>query len=126
MKSRKLVIYRQMIATVQRALDTLKRLHRYENEMVSLPDDLQNTIQQQLDILIHHHEHVMLKFIGKVRPHVIFEEGDIGLNRKELFDLFLSSNSQLIAEEQVAHNTISCKSFPLSLNTTKRLNISIY
>ncbi len=103
MKSRKLVIYRQMIATVQRALNTLKRLHRFENEIASLPDELQNTIQQQLDILIHHHEHVMLKFIGKVRNHVVFDEGDIRLNRKELFDLFLSPNSQLTADEQVAH-----------------------
>jgi uncharacterized membrane protein YgaE (UPF0421/DUF939 family) len=101
-KSRKLVIYRQMIATVRRALATLKRLHRYENDMVNLPDHLQNTIQQQLDILTHHHEHVMLKFIGKVKPNVIFEEGDIGLNRKELFDLCLSSHSQLTDEEQVA------------------------
>ena len=99
-KSRRLVIYRQMIATVQRALATLKRLHRYENEIAGLPNDLQNIIQQQLDILIHHHEHVMLKFIGKVKSHVVFDEGVVGLNRKELFDLFLTSNSQITSKEK--------------------------
>ena len=55
--------------------------------MASLPDEFQQIIQQQLDLLIHQHEHVMLKFIGKVRPNVEFEEGDIRLNRKELFEL---------------------------------------
>ena len=102
-KTRKLVIYRQMISTLKRALDTLKRLHRFENEIVSLPDNLQNVIQQQLDCLIHHHEHVMLKFIGKVRPNVIFDEGDTRLNRKELFNLFLSFQSQVTDEHQIAH-----------------------
>lgn len=102
-KTRKLVIYRQMISTLKRALDTLKRLHRFENEIVSLPDNLQNVIQQQLDCLIHHHEHVMLKFIGKVRPNVIFDEGDTRLNRKELFNLFLSFQLQVTDEHQFAH-----------------------
>jgi uncharacterized membrane protein YgaE (UPF0421/DUF939 family) len=102
-KTRKLVIYRQMISTLKRALDTLKKLHRFENEIVSLPDHLQNTIQQQLDCLIHHHEHVMLKFISKVRPNVIFDEGDTRLNRKELFNLFLSFQSQVTDEHEIAH-----------------------
>jgi len=102
-KTRKLVIYRQMISTIRGALETLKRLHQFENEIAGLPDDLQNVIQQQLDILIHHHEHVMLKFIGKVRPNVIFDEGDIRLNRKELFDLFLSSHLQIPVDEQITH-----------------------
>lgn len=102
-KTRKLVIYRQMISTLKRALDTLKRLHRFENEIVSLPDDLQNIIQQQLDCLIHNHEHVMLKFIGKVRPNVIFDEGDTRLNRSELFNLFLPFQSQVADENQITH-----------------------
>ncbi|WP_071396098.1 FUSC family protein [Bacillus tuaregi] len=100
LKTRKLVIYRQMINTLKRALDTLKRLHRFENEISSLPDDLQNMIQQQLDCLIHQHEHVMLKFISKVRPHVVFDEGDICLNRKELFHIFLTYQLQASQESE--------------------------
>lgn len=98
LKTRKLVIYRQMISTLKRALDTLKRLHRFENEIASLPDDLQNMIQQQLDCLIHHHEHAMLKFISKVRPHVIFDEGNNRINRKELFNIFLTYQLQATTE----------------------------
>ena len=102
-KSRKLVIYRQMISTIKEALEVLKKLHRFENEIAGLPDEFQQIIQQQLDLLIHQHEHVMLKFIGKVRPNVEFEEGDIRLNRKELFELFLSYQSQIPGNEELSH-----------------------
>ena len=101
-KSRKLVIYRQMISTIKKALDVLKKLHRFENEIADLPDEFKNIIQQQLDCLIHQHEHVMLKFIGKVRPNVEFEEGDIRLNRKEIFQLFLSYQSQIPGNEELS------------------------
>ncbi|WP_141434353.1 aromatic acid exporter family protein [Bacillus sp. 03113] len=102
-KSRKLVIYRQMIYTLKRAIYTLKKLHRFENEIQSLSEDFQNIIQQQLDCLVHHHEHVMLKFIGKVKPNVTFEEGNIQLNRKELFNLFLKECNEMDQEEASTH-----------------------
>lgn len=105
-KSRKLVIYRQMISTVKRSLETLRKLHRFENDLQEMPAAYQNSVQQQLDILIHYHEHIMLKFIGKVRPHVVFEEGDIFLNRKELFNLFLSQQKEVQFEDEsiLPHN----------------------
>ncbi|WNS76642.1 aromatic acid exporter family protein [Bacillus sp. DTU_2020_1000418_1_SI_GHA_SEK_038] len=105
-KSRRLVIYRQMISTVKRSLDTLRKLHRFENDLQEMPLDYQNAIQQQLDCLIHHHEHIMLKFIGKVRPNVVFEEGDIFLNRKELFNLFISQKKEASLEDEdtLSHN----------------------
>ena len=100
-KTRKLVLYRQMISTVKKALETLKKLHRFENDITYLPSDFQNYIQQQLDLLVHQHEHAMLKFIGKVRPNVEFEEGEILLNRQELFEQFLSYKAQLNGSEEV-------------------------
>ncbi|QED46960.1 FUSC family protein [Cytobacillus dafuensis] len=99
-KSRKLVIYRQMISTEKRSLDTLRKLHRFENDLQEMPADFQYVVQQQLDCLIHYHEHVMLKFIGKVRPQVVFEEGDIFLNRKELFNLFFSQQKEAKLEDE--------------------------
>ncbi|MCS0542863.1 hypothetical protein NXY55_23080, partial [Aeromonas veronii] len=36
-KSRKLVLFRQMIVCTNRALDTLKKLHRHEKELQDLP-----------------------------------------------------------------------------------------
>ena len=87
-KSRKLVIFRQMTSTAKKALDTLKKLHRYENEMLHLSESFQLAIQEQLDSVIYHHEQLMLRFIGKVPPPLEGETHNF-INKKELFDLFL-------------------------------------
>lgn len=100
-KSRKLVIYRQMIYTAKRALETLRKLHRFENDLGGMSDCFQDTVQQQLDILIHYHEHVMLKFIGKVRPNVTFEEGEITLTQEELFQLFIDQQKLITTSEDL-------------------------
>jgi uncharacterized membrane protein YgaE (UPF0421/DUF939 family) len=68
-KSRKLVLYRQMIVVANRALDTLKILHRFENELYHMPLELQQAIRSQLDSLLHYHEQILLKFIGKTKCH---------------------------------------------------------
>ncbi len=88
-KSRKLVIFRQMTSTAKRALDTLKKLHRYENEMLHMPESFIQSIQEQLDSIIYHHEQLMLRFIGKV-PTPVASEASNCINNKELFNLFLT------------------------------------
>jgi uncharacterized membrane protein YgaE (UPF0421/DUF939 family) len=89
-KSRKLVIYRQMITAVKKSLETLKKLHRFENELFEMPASFQEDIQKQLDCLINHHEQLLLKFIGKIRHHGENEDTNACLNKKELFDLYLN------------------------------------
>ncbi|MFK9094081.1 FUSC family protein [Bacillus salipaludis] len=89
-KSRKLVIYRQFNLTAKRALDTLKRLHRFENELLHLPDNFKQSVQDQLDSLIYHHEQVLLRFIGKIPTPPPYAEENVYLNKKELFDFFLA------------------------------------
>jgi uncharacterized membrane protein YgaE (UPF0421/DUF939 family) len=88
-KSRKLVIYRQMINAVKKGLDTLKRLHRFENELRHLPLTFQQSIQTHLDILIYHHEQIMLRYIGKVPTPSSFEQNQVNFDKKELLDFFL-------------------------------------
>lgn len=87
-KSRKLVLYRQMVWTTKQALDTLKRLHRYENELQQMSCEFLQAVQTQLDCLINHHEQLLLKFIGKIRANGTFEEEQC-LSKKELFEVFL-------------------------------------
>ncbi|WML49820.1 aromatic acid exporter family protein [Neobacillus sp. PS3-34] len=101
-KSRKLVIYRQMISATKKALDTLKRLHRFENELHLLPEGFQQSIQEQLDCLINHHEQLMLRFIGKIRNQTVYEEGALCLNKKELFGLFLLRQKE-VSEQDDGH-----------------------
>jgi uncharacterized membrane protein YgaE (UPF0421/DUF939 family) len=88
-KSRKLVIYRQMINAVKKSLDTLKRLHRFDNDLVGLPLPFQQSIQVQLDTLIYHHEQIMLRFIGKVPSPSFSAEDSVQLDKKKLLDFFL-------------------------------------
>lgn len=106
-KSRKLVVYRQMISTARRSLETLRRIHRYENEFLQMPEEFQLLIQQHIDILVHHHEHVMLKYLGKVKSHVVFEEGAIRLDRKELVTVFFNyiKEANIQDEAILTHNT---------------------
>lgn len=106
-KSRKLVVYRQMISTARRSLETLRRIHRYENEFLQMPEEFQLLIQQHIDILVHHHEHVMLKYLGKVKSHVVFEEGAVRLDRKELVTVFFNyiKEANIQDEAILTHNT---------------------
>ncbi|MGG1679645.1 aromatic acid exporter family protein [Neobacillus sp. NRS-1170] len=101
-KSRKLVIYRQMTSTAKKALDTLKKLHRFENELLHLPENFQQSIQEQLDCLIYQHEQLMLRFIGKIPTNPTYSEGNVCLNKKELFNLFLSHQKEY-AEQDPPH-----------------------
>jgi uncharacterized membrane protein YgaE (UPF0421/DUF939 family) len=70
-KGRKLVLYRQMIATTTKALETLKSLHRHENELSQAPDNLQKLVRDQIDCLTNYHERILLKYNGKLRSQPI-------------------------------------------------------
>ncbi|MBO9130956.1 aromatic acid exporter family protein [Bacillus sp. 165] len=72
-KARKLVLFRQMLVTTNRSLDTLKLLHRLENELHHMPEAFQHLIKTELDCLVNYHEQVLLKFIGKVKPQPVSE-----------------------------------------------------
>ncbi len=93
-KVRKLVIYRHMNGATSKAFDTLKHLHRYENEVIHMPADFQEGIQLQLDSLTNYHEQIMLKFQGKIKPGAISSDGHVYFEKKELFDLFLAQQQK--------------------------------
>lgn len=98
-KARKLVIYRHMISTSRRALETLNRLHRFENEYHLLPDHFKLSIQEQLDCLITMHEQIMLKYIGKVRPEAVQESPVQCLDKREVFRLFITRQKEYEEED---------------------------
>jgi uncharacterized membrane protein YgaE (UPF0421/DUF939 family) len=91
-KARKLVIYRQMIKTTNKALSTLKKLHRLENELNNMPDDLQQLIIEELNDLLYFHEQVLLKFIRKTKPHPEDIHGELEFNKKSVIERFVQYN----------------------------------
>lgn len=93
-KMRKLVIYRQLISTAKKSLQTLKRLHRFENELKLMPESFQVEVHQELDILVNHHEQLLLRFVGKIR--VSIEEQEVSIFPKsDLFQLLREHQKQM-------------------------------
>lgn len=87
-KSRKLVIYRQMIATSRSSYDVLKKLHQYENELINLPEHFRMMVQERLDILLNYHEQLHLKFVGKLKVENLDSNVDDYIQRHEVMDIF--------------------------------------
>ncbi|WP_053365282.1 aromatic acid exporter family protein [Bacillus sp. FJAT-27245] len=98
-KARKLVIYRHMLSTSGKALETLNRLHRFENEYNFLPEHYRQSIQEQLDCLITVHEQIMLKYIGKVRQEASQENPVQCLDKREVFRLFIARQKEYEEED---------------------------
>ncbi|TWT13428.1 aromatic acid exporter family protein [Planomicrobium sp. CPCC 101079] len=89
-KGRKLVLYRQMIATTKKSLEVLKRLHRYENELTDLPEHFHMMVQERLESLASYHEQLYMKYVGKLRPEHSETAGtDSVLKRYEVMDVFV-------------------------------------
>ena len=89
-KARKLVIFRQLILTSNRALFTLKMLHRLENELHHMPNEFQHYLKAELDHLVNYHEQILLKFVGKIKKHntsEMYEEERF--NKKQFIDEFM-------------------------------------
>ncbi|RFU68164.1 aromatic acid exporter family protein [Peribacillus saganii] len=94
-KSRKLVIYRQMITVTTQSVEILRKLHRFENELHQMPERFQMEVQTQLDRLLFYHEQSLLHFIGKVKAvEGQMEKEDHTANRKELLALFFAQQRE--------------------------------
>ncbi|AOV06845.1 FUSC family protein [Sporosarcina ureilytica] len=87
-KTRKLVIYRQMIATSRSSYEMLKKLHQYENELINLPEHFRIMVQERLDILLTFHEQLHLKFVGKLKAENLESNLENYIQRHEVMEIF--------------------------------------
>ena len=100
-KARKLVIYRQMIATSKSSYEVLSKLHKFENELINLPEHFRMMIQERLDALLTYHEQVHLKFVGKLKSDKLSDSLTTEfLQRKEVMDIFVKEISITKEEEE--------------------------
>ncbi|MEH6941886.1 FUSC family protein [Bacillus sp. JJ722] len=98
-KSRKLVVYRQMMVTTRKALNILVKLNKYENQFHHMPEEFQNTIREQIEYLITQHQQIQLKYIRKIKASYEFTS-DQGITHKELLSLFLSIQKEVKDENE--------------------------
>lgn len=106
-KQRKLVLFRQAIIASNRALDALKKLHRLENEFYHMPEEFQETLVEELDYLLHWHERILMRFVGRIKTqdHVdLHEEGDV--YKQHLTESFLKNQDKL-KEELLDYNMLT-------------------
>lgn len=89
-KARKLVLYRQMIATSKKSLEVLRRLNRFENELMELPEHFHMMVQERLESLASYHEQLYMKYVGKLRPdHSEGSGADAIMKRNEVMTIFV-------------------------------------
>lgn len=89
-KARKLVLYRQMIATSKKSLEVLKRLNRFENELMELPEHFHMMVQERLESLASYHEQLYMKYVGKLRPeHSEGSGANAVIKRNEVMTIFV-------------------------------------
>ncbi|ANU11686.1 hypothetical protein A1A1_14509 [Planococcus antarcticus DSM 14505] len=89
-KARKLVLYRQMIATSKKSLEVLRRLNRFENELIELPEHFHMMVQERLESLASYHEQLYMKYVGKLRPeHSEGSGADAIIKRNEVMTIFV-------------------------------------
>lgn len=98
-KSRKLVVYRQMMITTRKALNILIKLNKYENQFHHMPEDFQITIRKQIDYLITQHQQIQLKYVRQIKTSYEFES-EQGITHKELLNLFLSIQKEVSEENE--------------------------
>ncbi|PWA07810.1 hypothetical protein DCC39_16060 [Pueribacillus theae] len=94
-KGRKLVLFRQMINTLEKALNVLRNLNFQEQKILDLPDEMQELLREQLDYLTQFHERTLLKYSGKVR-HESNEEilSEIEKGESALTEQFVTYNEK--------------------------------
>ncbi len=65
LRRKKTVIYRQMVTASQDCFDILKLLHRYEYDIIKLPEEIQIQLHERLDFLINEHQNYYSSFLEK-------------------------------------------------------------
>ncbi|RSK26155.1 aromatic acid exporter family protein [Bacillus sp. HMF5848] len=93
-KSRKLVLFRQKIVTLNRLLDLLKILHRMEHEFHQTPLEFQQLVTTELDCLMTCHEQALLKFAGKIKTNSSFDNDPLLLCGTNIVEQFLAIREQ--------------------------------
>lgn len=100
-KTRKLVIYRQMIATSRSGYQTLEKLHKYENEIIHLPEHFRMMIQERLDAILTYHEQLHLKFAGQLKADTTsINLGEDYVQRHEVMEIFVKEIALTKEEEE--------------------------
>ncbi|MGL4521300.1 MAG: FUSC family protein [Bacilli bacterium] len=90
-KTRKLVLYRQFVKTMNISLDLLKHLHRLRKEIEVAPEHLKLALREEIEQLLKFHEQLLYKLTGvtKVHTETDFQE-ELQHTKISLADTYMS------------------------------------
>lgn len=63
---RKKILFKELIRSTRRAYDLLRKINRYENDILQLPEELRIQIKFELDDLMAFHEEILMRITNKV------------------------------------------------------------
>lgn len=66
-KMRRLAVFKQMIITSKKSLETLETFHQYDNKIETIPKEFQGVLVKELDKIIYSHERLLLSAMGRIR-----------------------------------------------------------
>lgn len=66
-KMRKIIIFKKMIATSKKSLETLKTFHHYNERIDTIPHEFQQVLVNELDKIIYSHERLLLSAMGRIK-----------------------------------------------------------
>ncbi|GGB10212.1 aromatic acid exporter family protein [Macrococcus hajekii] len=87
---RKKILFKELIMTTRRAYDLLRRINRYENDILHLPEELRVQIKFEMDELMTLHEGILMQVNNKLSPVHLSEESFMnGHFKKDVLEMIL-------------------------------------
>jgi len=88
---RKKILFKELIMTTRRAYDLLRRINRYENDILHLPEAIRIQLKFEMDELMTLHEGILMQFNSKLSPTHLAEENFMtGHFKKDVLELVLT------------------------------------
>ncbi|WP_138420828.1 FUSC family protein [Aquibacillus sediminis] len=66
-KARKLILFRQLIATTKKSFEVLKTFHQLNEKIETIPTSFHTILVEELDKVIHSHEKLILSSMGRIK-----------------------------------------------------------
>lgn len=93
---RKKILFKELIMTTRRAYDLLRRINRYENDILHLPESLRVQIKFEMDELMTLHEGILMQVNNKLSPSHLTEETFMtGEFKKDVLEMVLAELRQI-------------------------------
>ncbi|MDO5376579.1 FUSC family protein [Staphylococcus rostri] len=129
---RKKILFKEMVLSTRDAYDVLKRMNRYQNDMLNLSDDLLLQMKLEIDELTQFHEQILISITKKAKFNVSETTEQIpNPLKRDIMDAFqdevrLHPNQQAYSYRNIMHVISALEEYRYNLEHLNRLSISYF